>query len=151
MPDTDEALRRMTDARIAKVKQLLNQRGLRGMPLLLVTINGNEHIIGGHGPSGREIFFPAVLAHIHHNGEIHELVKHPDTIFNDFSRCKREVEETSHCYKAYSAALQIAESNDCAPQGIMMKRKFKNLVEHNVSSVIEEEINVECGSGTTRR
>lgn len=48
VPDTDEALRRMTDERIAKVKQLLNQKGLRGVPLLLVTINGNEHIISGH-------------------------------------------------------------------------------------------------------
>ncbi|GFM11809.1 hypothetical protein NCT2013_42270 [Enterobacter sp. M4-VN] len=38
----------MTDERIAKVKQLLNQRGPRGVPLLLVTINGNEHIISGH-------------------------------------------------------------------------------------------------------
>lgn len=96
-------------------------------------------------------FFPAVLAHIHHNGEIRELVKHPDTVFHNFSRCKREVEDASYCYNAYSAAIQIAESKDCTPQGIMMKRKFKNLVEHNVSSVIEEEINAECGSGTTRR
>ncbi|NMD68616.1 MULTISPECIES: hypothetical protein [Enterobacter] len=30
------------------MKQLLNQRGPRGVPLLLVTINGNEHIISGH-------------------------------------------------------------------------------------------------------
>lgn len=96
-------------------------------------------------------FLPAVLAHIHHNGEIRELVKHPDTVFHDFSRCRREVEDASHCYNAYSAALQIAESKDCTPQGIMMKRKFKNLVEHNISSVIAEEINAECGSGTTRR
>ena len=37
------------------------------------------------------IFFPAVLAHIHHNGEIRELVKHPDTVFHDFSRCRRRL------------------------------------------------------------
>ena len=96
-------------------------------------------------------FFPAVLAHIHNNGEIREMVKHSDTVFHDFRHCRREVEDASYCYNAYSAALQIAESKDCTSQGIMMKRKFKNLVEHNVSSVIEEEINAECGSGTTRR
>lgn len=95
-------------------------------------------------------FFPKVLAHIHHNDEIRKLVKHPDAVFYDFSRCKREGDEVSHCYNAYSAALQIADSKDCSPQGILMKRKFKNLVEHSVSSVIEEEINTECGSGTRK-
>lgn len=38
----------MTDQRIADGKRLLNQTGLRGVPLLLVTVDGNEHIISGH-------------------------------------------------------------------------------------------------------
>jgi len=46
-------------------------------------------------------FFPAVLAHIHYNGEIRELVKHPDTVFHDFSRCRQEVEDASHSLKIW--------------------------------------------------
>lgn len=48
-------------------------------------------------------FFPAVLAHIHNNGEICEMVKHPDTVFHDFSRCRREVEDASYCYNTRTA------------------------------------------------
>lgn len=52
--DSNEALRRMTDQRIADGKRLLNQKGLRGVPLLLVTVDGNEHMISGHDLYGGE-------------------------------------------------------------------------------------------------
>ena len=46
--DTDKALRRMTDERIADVKRLMEQRDIQGVPVLLATINGTEHMISGH-------------------------------------------------------------------------------------------------------
>ena len=50
--DTDKELRRMTDKRIAEVKHLMNQKGIRGVPMLLATVNGNEHMISGHALYG---------------------------------------------------------------------------------------------------
>ncbi|MCK7430496.1 DsbA family protein [Enterobacter chengduensis] len=50
--DTDKALRHITDARIAEVKRLMDQRGIRGVPALLATVNGTEHMIGGHALYG---------------------------------------------------------------------------------------------------
>lgn len=46
--DAEEELQRMTDKRIAEVKHLMNQKGISGVPLLLATVNGTEHIISGH-------------------------------------------------------------------------------------------------------
>ena len=46
--DADNALRSLTDDRIADVKRLMNQKGFRGVPLLLVTVDSTEHIISGH-------------------------------------------------------------------------------------------------------
>lgn len=45
--DTDSELAHLTDQRIARVKQLMNLKGIRGVPLLLATINGTEHVISG--------------------------------------------------------------------------------------------------------
>lgn len=46
--DADDGLRSLTDDRIADVKRLMNQKGFKGVPLLLVTIDSTEHIISGH-------------------------------------------------------------------------------------------------------
>lgn len=46
--DADDGLRSLTDDRIADVKRLMNQKGFRGVPLLLVTVDSTEHIISGH-------------------------------------------------------------------------------------------------------
>ncbi|GJA01198.1 DsbA family protein [Enterobacter cloacae] len=46
--DADNALRSLTDVRIADVKRLMNQKGFSGVPLLLVTVDSTEHIISGH-------------------------------------------------------------------------------------------------------
>lgn len=46
--DADNALRSLTDDRIADVKRLMNQKGFSGVPLLLVTVDSTEHIISGH-------------------------------------------------------------------------------------------------------
>lgn len=50
--NTDEELRHITDERIAAVNHLMNRNGIRGVPMLLATVNGTEHIISGHALYG---------------------------------------------------------------------------------------------------
>lgn len=46
--ESDEELGRITEKRIAEVKSLMNAKGIRGVPLLIATVNGTEHIISGY-------------------------------------------------------------------------------------------------------
>lgn len=90
------------------------------------------------------IIFPKIIRGIRDNPEVREMIKHPDETFDYFSECKKRVSDTDHCYKAYSAAVQIADSKDCTPSGVALKHKFKRLVEHGTDQDIDEEINKEC-------
>lgn len=88
--------------------------------------------------------FPKVIRGIRDNPEVREMIKYPDETFDYFSECKKKVSDTDHCYKAYSAAVQITDSKDCTPSGVELKRKFKRLAEHGTDQDIDEEINKEC-------
>lgn len=87
---------------------------------------------------------PKVISGLRNNPEIKDMIKHPDGTFDYFSECKKQVSDADRCYNAYSAAVQIADSRDCTPSGIELKRKFKRLVEHGTNQGIDEEINKEC-------
>ncbi|MGG5840119.1 hypothetical protein [Huaxiibacter chinensis] len=89
---------------------------------------------------------PGFLNTITNNDQIKTMVRQPDETFRYFSLCKHDVQDVDRCYNAYSAAVEIAESKDCSPEGIALKRKFKGLVEHGSASVIDGEIKKECAS-----
>lgn len=72
-------------------------------------------------------FLPTMLAHIHHNSEIREMVKHLTRSFMTSDAASGRL-KTPATVITRTVQLQIAESKDCTPQGIMIKRKFKNLV-----------------------
>ncbi|WP_447765747.1 hypothetical protein [Enterobacter asburiae] len=90
------------------------------------------------------LFLPGILHGINDNPQTEHMLKHPDDIYNFFSTCKKEVLDADRCYYAYSASVQIANSPDCTPSGIELKRKFKKLVEHARDLDIESEIKIEC-------
>lgn len=87
---------------------------------------------------------PEVIRGLRNNTEIREMVKHTDDTFDYFSECKKQVSDADRCYNTYSAAVQIADSRNCTPSGIELKRKFKRLVEHGTNQDIDEEISKEC-------
>jgi len=60
--ENDTVLKSQTEQRIAGVKKLMSERGMRGVPLLLATIYGNEHVISGHALYGGEDSISAALA-----------------------------------------------------------------------------------------
>lgn len=90
------------------------------------------------------IIMPKVLKTVRSNPEIERLVKAPNATFSLFSECKKHVADADRCYNAYSAAVYLANLNDCTPSGIELKRKFKGLVEHAKARDIEDEINKQC-------
>ncbi|MDR6680192.1 DsbA family protein [Pseudomonas oryzihabitans] len=46
--EDDDELRRLTDNRTTRVQRLMSVKGIRGVPLLLVTAEGKEHVISGY-------------------------------------------------------------------------------------------------------
>jgi hypothetical protein len=97
-----------------------------------------------------DFVLPGELQEIKGTNEIMTLVNHPDDTFNIFSQCKKMVNDVDRCYSAYSAAVQIANSTNCSPSSLALKRKFKKLVEHSTNDVIEDEIRKECVTGQPR-
>lgn len=89
-------------------------------------------------------FLPQELMNIKRNPDIEYFKSRQDYTFNFFSKCKKQVSNVAHCYNAYSAAVQLAESKNCTPSGIRVKRRFKQLVEHTTDDAIEDEIKREC-------
>lgn len=71
----------------------------------------------------------------------------PDRAYSVFSVCKDHPEPIDDCYAAYSAAVALADSEDCTATGIETKRRFKRLVEHAKEETITEEINSDCQTG----
>jgi len=75
-------------------------------------------------------FLPTVLGHIKNDPEVERLAERPDDVFTLFSECRIRVKDEARCYKAYSAAVKLANRPDCSPEGIALRLKFKKLVEH---------------------
>lgn len=90
------------------------------------------------------LVMPGVLKTVRSNPEMERMIKAPDATFSLFSACKKQVTDAEQCYNAYSAAVYLANLDDCSPAGIELKRKFKGLVEHAKARDIENEINKQC-------
>ncbi|MEF3092337.1 hypothetical protein CD006_01300 [Enterobacter sp. 10-1] len=90
------------------------------------------------------LFFPKIFRELQTNSELEKMLQQPDNTYLLFSQCKKDVSDVDRCYNAYSAAVQLADSKNCTPSGIELKRKFKRLVEHSKDRDIENEINKEC-------
>lgn len=60
--EADDGLRKQTDQRTARVKQVMNKKGISGVPLLLATAGGKEHVISGHDLYGGDDSISAALA-----------------------------------------------------------------------------------------
>lgn len=60
--EDDAALRDQTEQRIARVKRLMHEKGVGGVPLLIATAYGKEHIISGYDLYRGEESISAALA-----------------------------------------------------------------------------------------
>lgn len=62
--ETDGELRSLTDQRTAGVQRLMGEKNVRGVPLLLATADGAEHVISGHALYGGTQSICAALAEL---------------------------------------------------------------------------------------
>lgn len=92
------------------------------------------------------LFLPAIFSHLSTAPEVDYYRRHPDLTYSLFSNCKRYVDDAGRCYAAYTAAVSLADSADCSPQGRETKFRFKRLVEHASKSSLAEEIASDCAA-----
>lgn len=64
LPEADAGLCKQTDQRIDRVKQIMSEKGIRGVPLLLATVYGKEHVISGYDLYGGEESISKALAEL---------------------------------------------------------------------------------------
>ncbi|WP_148874422.1 hypothetical protein [Serratia marcescens] len=85
-----------------------------------------------------------VMQQIENDPEVNFYISNPELTYQIFSNCKKNATNVDKCYSAYSAAVRMAESEDCSRHGVKLKRRFKLLVEHSKPEEIEKEIIKEC-------
>ncbi|MFU2318891.1 hypothetical protein [Rahnella sp. PCH160] len=90
------------------------------------------------------VFIPSIFSHLKNTPQINYYINHPDLTYKTFSQCKLRVDDVNECYSAYSAAVSLADSDDCSLTGIASKRRFKKLVEDSKEKVIDDEIVNDC-------
>ncbi|MCC4108685.1 hypothetical protein [Serratia ureilytica] len=87
------------------------------------------------------------IQQIGNDPEVGYYISNPELTYQIFSDCKKNATHVDKCYSAYSAAVRMAESEDCSHHGVKLKRRFKLLVEHSKPEGIEKEIVRECNGG----
>lgn len=90
------------------------------------------------------MLLPDIFSQLKNTPEINYYKSQPDLAYTVFSGCKPHPDNVDNCYAAYSAAVYLADSEDCSPAGKEIKRRFKRLVEHSKEEYITEEINSDC-------
>lgn len=90
------------------------------------------------------ILLPGIFLQLRNTPEISNYKNHPDLAYVVFNGCKSDPVDVDECYAAYSAAVYLADSADCSPEGKEIKQRFKQLVEHSKEGDITEEINADC-------
>ncbi|NBF04683.1 hypothetical protein GV819_20585 [Pseudomonas sp. Fl5BN2] len=109
------------------------------MPFKLLTISAMSLLV-----IVNFLVLPQVLNGLRSNPQFQTYVTDPDLTFQLFSQCKKQVVDAEACYQAYSAAVALANSEDCSVAGIALQRRFKHLVEHSTPAAIENEIAKKC-------
>ncbi|HCI6133292.1 TPA: hypothetical protein NPP80_005123 [Klebsiella variicola subsp. variicola] len=90
------------------------------------------------------ILLPGIFSQLRNTPEINYYKSHPDLTYTVFNGCKSDPVNVDECYAAYNAAVYLADSADCSPDGKEIKRRFKRLVEQSKEEYITEEINADC-------
>ena len=87
-----------------------------------------------------------IISGLKNSPEIVFYKSHPERAYAVFTVCKNHPDPIDDCYAAYSAAVSLADSEDCSVTGKETKRRFKRLVEHAKEETITEEIDSDCNS-----
>lgn len=90
------------------------------------------------------LYLPRLLVALKHDPDIIYYTNTPDVTYGVFNRCKQQVDDADKCYSAYSAVVIIAESTDCRPENVRLKRRFKLLLEPHEEAKVEQEIINDC-------